>query len=82
MSVTSKNSTYQAVFKDYPDILNVKQVSEILGVSSKTVYGLLRKGKLESLKVGRSFRIPKVHLMTYARIFKVSVSEPSEPLQA
>ena len=58
-----------ATFKTYPDVLNVSQVSEILGVSTKTVYRLLRQNAISSLRVGREFRIPKVHLMRYVRIF-------------
>ena len=60
---------YKAVFKDYPDVLDVKQVSELLGVSTKTVYRLLRNGSLTSLKIGREFRIPKVNVMKYVKIF-------------
>jgi len=60
---------YKAVFKDYPDVLDVKQVSELLGVSTKTVYRLLREGTLDSLKIGREFRVPKVNVMKYVKIF-------------
>jgi len=59
---------YRAVFKDYPDVLDVKQVSQLLRVSTKTVYRLLRSGMLESLKVGREFRVPKVNVMKYVKI--------------
>ena len=65
---------YQVVFKEYPDILNVKQVSKLLGISTKTVYRLLREGALDSLKIGREFRIPKVNVMKYVRVFSVSMS--------
>jgi excisionase family DNA binding protein len=60
---------YRVMFKDYPDVLDVKQVSKILGVSTKTVYRLLRDGSIISLKVGREFRIPKVYIMKYVRVF-------------
>ncbi len=38
---------------------------EILSVSTKTGYALLKKGSVQHLKVGRSYRIPKAHLLTY-----------------
>lgn len=60
---------YRVVFREYPDVLDVKQVSVILGVSTKVVYRLLREDTLASLKVGREFRIPKVSLMKYVKIF-------------
>jgi excisionase family DNA binding protein len=60
---------YRSVFKEYPDVLDVKQVSDALGVSTKVVYRLLRSGSIVSLKVGREFRVPKVNVMKYVKIF-------------
>jgi len=60
---------YRIVFKEYPDVLDVKQVSKLLGVSTKTVYKLLKDGSLSSLKIGREFRVPKVMLMQYMKVF-------------
>jgi len=72
---TNASEIYRMVFKDYPDVLDVKQVSKLLGVSTKTVYRLLRDGVLDSLKVGREFRIPKVNAMRYVRVFNTSISD-------
>jgi excisionase family DNA binding protein len=58
---------YRVVFKEYPDVLDVKQVSTLLGVSTKTVYKLINGGSLPSLKIGREFRVPKVMLMRYMK---------------
>ena len=66
--IVSTQEKYRATFKDYPDVLDVKQVSQLLAVSTKTVYRLLRSGTLDSLKVGREFRIPKVNVMKYVKI--------------
>ena len=60
---------YRSVFKEYPDVLDVKQVSTLLGVSTKVVYRLLNTGSIVSLKVGREFRIQKVNVMKYVKIF-------------
>ena len=60
---------YRMVFTDYPDVLDVKQVSTLLGVSTKTVYRLVHEGTLDSLKVGREFRVPKVNVMKYVKVF-------------
>jgi len=65
---------YRAILKEYPDVLDVKQVSAVLGVSTKVVYRLLRDGSLVSLKVGREFRISKVNVMKYAKIFGSVIS--------
>jgi len=66
---TGAQEMYRVVFKEYPDVLDVKQVSKLLGVSAKTVYKLIKDGSLSSLKVGREFRVPKVMLMRYIKVF-------------
>jgi len=71
----STQEIYRIVFKEYPDILDVKQVSKLLGVSTKTVYRLLRGGSLASLKIGREFRIPKVNVMKYVKVFGSPICE-------
>ena len=60
---------YNIVFTDYPDVLNVEEVGEILGYSTKTVYKILHNGSLKSIKKSRMFRIPKKHLMDYLELF-------------
>lgn len=56
---------YRVMLRDYPDVLNIDQMCEILSISTKTGYALLKKGSVQHLKVGRSYRIPKAHLLTY-----------------
>ena len=73
--VLSAQELYSVTFKGYPDVLDVQQVSTILGVSTKTVYRLLREGTLNSLKVGREFRIPKVFVLKYLKVFVSQVCE-------
>ncbi len=52
----------------YPDVLTVEQVSELLGVCTKTVYAMIRRGELKKQNVGRLFRIPKSYLIEYLGI--------------
>ena len=56
---------YRTVLKEFPDILTVEEMSRALGVSTKTGYKLIRENKIECIKVGRSYRIPKAHLLSY-----------------
>ena len=63
------NEIYRSVLKEYPDILTVEEMSTALGVSTKTGYRLIRENKIEYMKVGRSYRIPKAHLLSYMRVF-------------
>lgn len=59
---------YTAVFKEHPDILDVAQMSTLLKVSKKTAYKLLKQGKIDCLKVGREYKIPKINVIRYLRI--------------
>lgn len=56
------------MLKDYPDVMDIGQMCEALGVSTKTGYKLLKDGKIEYLKIGRAYRIPKAHILRYLKI--------------
>ena len=75
MMMIDAHALYRAVFTEYPDVLDVRQVSKLLGISTKTVYHLLHNGSITSLKVGREFRIPKVNVMKYVKIFDSPLCE-------
>lgn len=64
-TVISQREAYRLMLKDYPDVMSIDQMCEILSVSTKTGYKLLKEGKICCLKVGRAYRIPKAHLFTY-----------------
>ena len=63
-STISQRDAYKLMLKDYPDVMSIEQMCEILSISTKTGYRILREGKILSLKVGRAYRIPKTHLFT------------------
>lgn len=67
-SAISQRDAYRLMLREYPDILNIHQMSELLGVSTKTGYKLLRDRKINCMKVGRTYRIPKAHVLTYLKI--------------
>ena len=49
----------------YPPVLSMKQVAEILAISHNTAYELIRAGKIHSVRVGRSYRIPLDAVIEY-----------------
>ena len=55
----------RAMLRDYPDVMDINHVSQILGVSTKTSYAMLRSGQIAHLKIGRAYRIPKIKLIEY-----------------
>ncbi len=64
----SSKDAYNVMLKDYPDVMNIEQMSRILGVSTKTGYRLLRDGAIISLRIGRNYRIPKAHVITFLKV--------------
>jgi len=68
ITVINQRDAYKLMLKDYPDVMGIEQMCEILGISTKTGYRILRDGKICCLKVGRAYRIPKAHLFTYLSI--------------
>ena len=70
---------YRVVLKGYPDVLTVKQVSEILRVCEKTVYKLIAEGRLPIIKVGRQFRITKVSALKYLKTLEGLAPENLSP---
>ena len=53
---------------DYPDLLDVTEASQLLGVSTKTMYKLLKTGQISKKKVGRAYRIPKLYITKFFEI--------------
>lgn len=56
----------QNEFKSYPDVLSVDQLCEALGgISRRTVYRLLQENKIDSIKVGREYRVAKINVIDF-----------------
>ncbi len=51
--------------KEYPVILNVSEVAEILGVTTNTVRKLIKNDNLHAVKVGKRFKVTKNNLFEY-----------------
>lgn len=45
--------------ENLPKVLNVKDLAEILSVSQNTAYNLVRSGQVRSIRIGRTYRIPR-----------------------
>lgn len=65
MRKTELRELYKMMFPDYPDIVTVKQLREMLGISRQLAYELINDGKLQAIKIGNSFKIPKVSVINY-----------------
>jgi excisionase family DNA binding protein len=61
---------------EWPDFLTVGEIADLLRVSKMTVYRLVHSGELESIKVGRSFRVASSSLRSY--MAAVGYTEPAQ----
>ena len=55
----------ERMFREYPDVLTPQQVQEMLGVGQRMAYQLLREGKIQNIRMGRLYRIPKAAVIDY-----------------
>lgn len=62
--------------KDYPAALTVKEAAEILRVSTKLLYRMIKEKTLPATKIGREKRIAKCHLISYLRAKEPPDSNP------
>lgn len=67
MKISGKEA-YSVMLSDSPDIMNIEEMYSALSISKKTGYKLLREGKIAGMKVGRTYRVPKVHVLSYLKI--------------
>ena len=56
---------YDKMFQDYPDIVNIEQLREMLGVGRNTAYSLLKNNEIRSIRIGRVHKVPKINIIKY-----------------
>ena len=54
-----------AALRGFPELLNVKNIQEILNISRTTAYALIQSGELKSIRIRHNYRIPKAYLIDY-----------------
>lgn len=53
------------VFKDYKDIVNVKDLQKMLRIGKNLAYKLIRENKIEHLKINNRIFIPKQNVIKF-----------------
>ncbi|MBG9589513.1 helix-turn-helix domain-containing protein [Cytobacillus firmus] len=51
--------------EDYPDVLNVSDVQELLGIGRKQAYELVHSGEFHAIKVGKRIKVSKHVLINW-----------------
>lgn len=57
---------YEVMFNAYPDIVNVHMLEKMLSISRHTAYQLIQSGEVPAIKLGNTYRIPKINVISYA----------------
>ena len=66
MTQNSARNDYFRMFRSYPDVVHVDELREMLGgIGRTTVYALLKSGRIESVKMGRVYLIPKIDVIRF-----------------
>lgn len=53
------------MFSNYPDVVSIEQLQEMLDVGRNTAYKLVNEKKIKSINIGRVHKIPKVYIIEY-----------------
>ena len=58
-------SLYKVMFTAYKDVVTVHQLAEMLGIGITLAYKLVKQKTIQSIKVGREYKIPKSNIISY-----------------
>lgn len=53
------------MFKEYPDILGVNDLKEMLNIGRNSALTLLQNKTIKSFRIGKCYKIPKISVIGY-----------------
>ena len=65
MTKKDLNEMYKILFIEYPEIVCVSEMQKMLGISRHAAYDLVKSSAIPALKIGTSFRILKINIISY-----------------
>lgn len=65
MKKSQLKELYTLMFPEYPDIVDVKQLQDMLGISRHLAYELIAGGYIRGIKIGNAYKVPKVNVINY-----------------
>ena len=65
------------MFATYPDLVNIQELKQMLGIGVNLAYRLVRTNTIPSIKVGREYKIPK-RLEPIVKSFLLELKEKQE----
>jgi excisionase family DNA binding protein len=65
-NTVSVEQGYKLMFNEYPDVVDVDAMRVMLGgIGKRMAYRLLRDGTIESVRIGRVYKVPKISVISY-----------------
>ena len=58
------------MFEQYKDVLSVTDTCMALQMGKNTIYKLLKKSVIKSIRVGKKYYIPKIYLIDFIENFR------------
>ncbi len=65
MNNITMTQAYDVMFKNYPDVVGVKELSNMLGICSKKVYELIHSGAISVIPCGKVYKAAKISVIDY-----------------
>lgn len=59
------DNNYTDIFKNYPDVITIGDLQEMLHIGRNMAYSLIRENKIKTIKAGKKYIIPKINVINY-----------------
>ena len=59
------NDSHSKTLKEPPLVLRVEDLAQMLSIGRNTAYELVRSGEIRSIRIGKSYRIPREAIEEY-----------------
>ena len=53
------------MFEQFPDVVTVEQLQEMLRIGRNTAYKLIADNEIKHIKIGKNIKIPKIYINEY-----------------
>lgn len=60
-----QNTFSNSMFSDYPDVVDVEDLTHMLNIGKNKAYELVNKNVIKSVKVGKKHIIPKYRVIEF-----------------
>ncbi len=55
------------MLENYPDVMNIEDICTALNIGKNTAYQLVRNKSLKSIRIGKTYKIPKIYLIEFLK---------------